>query len=73
MSPLRLQIVCPLDGLSITLPALDTTETRPTDGDGNFGRDPTQHVHLGKINANVACANGHRWTLVADLVLVRRP
>jgi hypothetical protein len=73
MSPLRVQILCPLDGLSITLPALDTSKTIPGDGDGDFKRDPTQHVHLGGLNADVACANGHRWTLSADLVLARRP
>jgi hypothetical protein len=60
-----LALSCPLDDLPL-LPELTTT-TR-----GVSARDVGNHVHIGVDEATeMACLNGHAWSVVGNLKLTR--
>lgn len=64
-------VTCPIDGLAIRSGALEMKGTL-ADVDGNFARDPTQHLDF-IVDMLVSCVNGHHWNCQGALGLQRLP
>lgn len=64
-------LTCPIDGLSVaTAPLSIGAGTRTEDYDGDFVRDPTQHVHM-PFRLRGVCANAHAWQAEGELTVER--
>lgn len=69
---ITVSVECPVCGVLIGSRTL-TRSGSARDVDGDFVRDPGQHVHFDTKNVRVTCANGHKLRFDIAMIVAREP
>lgn len=68
---------CPLDGLALQATTLlrdrEEIDAQKLEVDGDFVKTPHQHIHLGYVDMDATCTNGHRWRSRFEITFERLP